>query len=81
MITVTNHWNGMPATQLDTVWIKSSASAPNGQCVEVAPTAEGDVAVRNSRHKEGPALLFTQAEWAAHLAGAKAGEFDHLITG
>ncbi|MFJ6618097.1 DUF397 domain-containing protein [Kitasatospora sp. NPDC091335] len=76
-----NHWNGMPAGSIDAVWIKSSASSPNGQCVEVAATWEGNVAVRNSRDPEGPALLFTPAEWAAYLSGAKAGEFDRMITG
>jgi hypothetical protein len=38
----------------------------------------GDVAVRNSRHPSGPALIFTRDEMAAFLAGAKDGEFDDL---
>jgi hypothetical protein len=34
------------------------------------------IAVRDSKHPEGPVLLFTQAEWDAFVAGAKGGEFD-----
>ncbi|MFD4394183.1 DUF397 domain-containing protein [Kitasatospora sp. NPDC058478] len=75
-----DYWNGMPAGSIDAVWIKSSASEPNGQCVELALTGDGEIAVRNSRDTTGPALLFTAGEWKALLAGAKDGEFDHLIT-
>ena len=39
----------------------------------------GGVAVRNSRDPHGPALVYTPAELAAFLAGAKDGEFDHLV--
>ncbi|MFK0216561.1 DUF397 domain-containing protein [Streptomyces vinaceus] len=60
------------------VWIKSSASVGNGNCVEVASLAGGDVAVRNSRFPDGPALVFTAGEIEAFLCGAKDAEFDHL---
>lgn len=60
-------------------WIKSSASAGNGQCVEVASVREDEVLVRNSRDPEGPILSFAKAEWVAFLAGAKAGEFDAIV--
>ena len=59
-------------------WRKARASNPSGSCVEVAALADGQVAVRNSRHPSGPALVYTRAEIAAFLAGAKAGEFDDL---
>jgi hypothetical protein len=59
-------------------WRKSTASNPNGDCVELADLPAGDVAVRNSRDPRGPALIYTRAEIAAFLAGAKAGEFDDL---
>jgi hypothetical protein len=36
------------------------------------------VAVRNSRHPSGPALVYTRAEIGAFLPGAKAGEIDEL---
>ena len=58
-------------------WIKSSFSGPTGgNCVEVAFLADGQVAVRNSRHEDGPALIFTGAEWDAFVRGACGGEFD-----
>ena len=39
----------------------------------------GEIAVRNSRFPGGPVLLYTQAEIAAFLQGAKDGEFDGLV--
>jgi len=58
-------------------WIKSSFSGPTGgNCVEVAFLADGQIAVRNSRDVDGPALVFTSAEWDAFLRGARGGEFD-----
>jgi hypothetical protein len=58
-------------------WFKSSFSGNNGgECVEVAFVPAG-VGVRDSKqHGRGPVLLFAQGEWAAFLAGARAGEFD-----
>ena len=68
--------NGVPSTQLaDAVWRKSSISGYQGNCVEVAELTTGEVAVRNSRHPEGPALIFTSAEWQAFVGGVHLGEF------
>ncbi|GAA0934528.1 DUF397 domain-containing protein [Pseudonocardia zijingensis] len=71
--------NGTPADRLGAVtWRKSSASNPSGDCIEVAALDSGAVAVRNSRDPQGPALVYTRAEIAAFIAGAKDGEFDDL---
>ena len=71
--------NGFPADQLPVDrWRKSTASNPSGNCVEVAGLPDGTVAIRNSRHPSGPALIYTRSEIAAFLAGAKNSEFDDL---
>lgn len=56
-------------------WRRSSLSGQLGNCVEVAMLAGGEVAVRNSRHPVGPALVFTPAEWSAFLGGVQRREF------
>jgi hypothetical protein len=71
--------NGAAADQLAVTWRKSTKSNPSGSCVEVGALPDGEIAVRNSRHPSGPALVYTRAEIAAFLAGAKAGEFDDLM--
>jgi hypothetical protein len=70
--------NGMPADQLPVTWQKSRRSNPSGNCVEVAALPDGEIALRNSRHPSGPALVYTRAEISAFLAGVKDGEFDSL---
>jgi hypothetical protein len=60
-------------------WRKSVVSNPNGDCVELALLPAGGVAVRNSRAPDGPALVYTRAEIAAFVRGAKGGEFDDLV--
>ncbi|HBW18110.1 MAG: DUF397 domain-containing protein [Streptosporangiaceae bacterium] len=68
---------GMSAAALTGVtWVKSQRSGPTGgNCVEIAFLAGGEVAMRNSRHPAGPALIFTRAEWDAFIGGALDGEF------
>jgi hypothetical protein len=72
--------NGMSAAESAELagarWVKSSYSGPTGgNCVEVAFLADGQVAVRNSRHQSGPALVFPAGEWDAFISGARDGQF------
>ncbi|MGH3832484.1 MAG: DUF397 domain-containing protein [Pseudonocardiaceae bacterium] len=60
---------------LSVSWQKSRYSNPCGSCVEVAQLADGWVALRNSRHPDGPALIHSRAAMAAFIHGAKMGEF------
>ena len=63
-------------TQLQ--WRKARKSNPNGACVQLAPTSDGNVAMRNSRDPQGPVLYFTKRELDAFLDGARKREFDDL---
>jgi Domain of unknown function (DUF397) len=58
-------------------WRKSSFSGGNGGgCVEVARNLPSIVAVRDSKDREGPALVFTPQQWRAFLDGVRTGEFS-----
>jgi hypothetical protein len=60
-------------------WLKSSISAYNGSCFELARLVNDRVGVRDTKDKgSGPVLVFTRSEWDAFLTGAKAGEFDSI---
>jgi hypothetical protein len=74
-------YNGVPTSQLPPLrWRKSRRSNPSGNCVELAELPGGaGIAVRNSRHPDGPALIYTVDEIAAFVLGARDGDFDDLI--
>jgi hypothetical protein len=71
----------MPASDVpSTSWQKSRRSNPSGNCVELAVLPDGTgIAVRNSRHPEGPALVYTKEEIRAFILGVRDGDFDHMI--
>jgi hypothetical protein len=56
--------------------MKSSLSAYNGNCVEVAGLADERIRVRDSKNPRGGVLNFTPAEWDAFIGGVRNGEFD-----
>ncbi|CAO5180571.1 DUF397 domain-containing protein [Frankia sp. AiPs1] len=77
---MTKIYSGMPAAALERVtWQKSRRSNSQGNCVEMAKLPGDEVAVRNSRHPNGPALVYTRAEIEALILGAKDGDFDNLL--
>jgi hypothetical protein len=58
----------------DVDWRKSTWSRANG-CVEVA-FVDGRVAVRDSKDRRGPVLVFSAVEWDAFIGGVRDGEFN-----
>ena len=52
-------------------WKKSSYSAANGNCVEVARLGGGYVGVRDSKNAAQPALGFTPASWRTFISAVK----------
>jgi Domain of unknown function (DUF397) len=50
---------------------KSSYSGTQSNCVEVAETATGGRAIRDSKNQYGPCLFLSPEGWRAFLAGAK----------
>lgn len=63
-------------------WRTSSRSANGGNCVQVAvaasPRQSGGnmIAVRDSKDRGGPVLLFAPDQWRAFTARVQAGDFD-----
>lgn len=55
-------------------WEKSKLSGVNG-CVEVA-FVDGQVAIRDSKDRSGPVLVFNPNEWQNFLSGARDGQFN-----
>ena len=66
----------MQLDEIVTPWAKSSYSNSGANCVEVARTALGHVAVRDSKDPSGPPLRSTLDEWTAFVSGIKSGEFQ-----
>jgi hypothetical protein len=58
------------------IWFTATASGANGGCVEVAHLSGGAVAVRDTKDRTRPPLVYSAHAWACFLDGAKNGEFD-----
>lgn len=66
----------MSTTDLSgTSWRKSSRSAGQEECVEVADLTKGHRAVRDSKNPTGPALIVLPAEWTAFTTAIHNDEF------
>ncbi|WP_416565197.1 DUF397 domain-containing protein [Nocardia testacea] len=58
------------------VWHKADSSTGGGNCVEVANVPDGRVAVRDSKDRSGPMLVFTPNQWDDFIAGVAVGDLD-----
>jgi hypothetical protein len=62
---------------MNLMWRKSSRSGNDGgDCVEVAQMPGGETAVRDSKHPDGPRLVFSAEGWQDFLVGVQDGDFD-----
>ncbi|HEY1919998.1 MAG TPA: DUF397 domain-containing protein [Streptosporangiaceae bacterium] len=53
-------------------WRKSRRSNASGNCVEVAPLAEGQrLAIRDSKDPSGPVLLVSAAGWRSFTSSLR----------
>ncbi|WP_329084813.1 DUF397 domain-containing protein [Streptosporangium sp. NBC_01469] len=59
-------------------WRKSSLSGEGPSCVEVA-FVDHDVAVRDTKDRDGGTLIFRRTEWAAFIGDVKNGHFDGIV--
>ncbi|WP_422770187.1 DUF397 domain-containing protein [Plantactinospora sp. WMMC1484] len=57
----------------DAKWRTSSRSGANGNCVEVADKVGAVVAVRDSKDRSGPVLVFGPAAWTTFTASLRDG--------
>ncbi|MFJ9694078.1 DUF397 domain-containing protein [Kitasatospora sp. NPDC101183] len=57
-------------------WRKSSYSAQEGQCIEVADGFPGLMPVRDSKNPGGPVLIFPSTAWQSFVTAVRTGEFD-----
>ncbi|WP_030061748.1 DUF397 domain-containing protein [Streptomyces novaecaesareae] len=60
------------------IWRKSSHSAQQGQCVEVAIGSSGQVPVRDSKDPHGQVLVFPAEAWQSFVAAVRFGEFGDV---
>jgi uncharacterized protein DUF397 len=59
-----------------TATFRTSTACDTGACVGVAFQEDGNILVQNTTTRAHEPLTFTRREWAAFVAGVKAGEFD-----
>jgi Domain of unknown function (DUF397) len=62
-------------------WHKPWSGSNGGNCVEAKRLDDGSIALRNSTHPEGPALMYSRSAIAEFINAAKSGAADFLFTG
>ena len=68
---------GEPGTDLLRVlWRKSTYSGGNGSCVEIADLGTA-AAVRDSKDRNGPKLIFAAGDWRTFVDSIKTGKHSH----
>lgn len=67
--------NAQPAVEFVRSWRTSSYSNGGDNCVEFAVTADGRVAIRDSKNPDQPPQFYARSEWRVFLDGAKDSEF------
>jgi hypothetical protein len=58
------------------LWVKSTYSNGQANCVEVCTNEPATVAVRDSKDREGPKLAVNHQTWSAFVQGIKQGQFE-----
>lgn len=65
-----------PDDLANAIFVKSTQSSGEGQCVEVAQVRHRRAVVtRDSKNPGGPVLVFTEDGWDGFLRGLDAGDF------
>jgi hypothetical protein len=59
-----------------TKWSKSTRSAADGNCVEIA-AGQSSVLVRDSKNPSNGTLKFSRESWLRFIQSVKISEFDH----
>jgi len=63
-------------TEITTAFSKSSYSDQQGDCLEIAETADGGRAIRDSKSLPGPLLHLGSGPWSTFLTAVKADAFS-----
>lgn len=66
----------MSADLSGAVWIKSSHSGGQTDCVEVAWLGDGGIGVRDSKNPAGGTLVLLPAQWDSFIGVVASGAFD-----
>lgn len=67
----------MDRTNPALAWRKSSKSAQQDNCVEVATLPGGGRTVRDSKDPNGPVLRFASSDWQSFIGDIKSGAFGN----